>query len=179
MNIFLSGEGKTNYEIVMNSVKELDTVRLQKQCVESWQLLSLAVEERENGKEIKAGHSHHPVYLFYKNNPKFIAWYGYNCCLEWEDRFSKIHSLTDMFLREMNNFGMVEEDEGFIKSIEVPDFTPFYMEGSLGQPNYIRTTENVSQLFRNKLCKKWDSDKVKGRPPKWTNREKPEWYKEF
>ena len=58
-----------------------------------------------------------------------------------------------------------------------PKFTPYYMEGSKGQPNYIRTTENVGELFRQKLIKKWNADKEKGRKPRWTNRQVPEFYK--
>ena len=48
------------------------------------------------------------------------------------------------------------------------------MRGSLGQPEYIRTTENVSQLFQNRLVEKWSTDK---RPPKWTNRSVPEFWR--
>lgn len=58
-----------------------------------------------------------------------------------------------------------------------PPFTPYYMEGSKDSHNYIRTTKNVSSLFQNKLCKKWDNDKEKGREPKWTKRDVPEFYK--
>ena len=50
------------------------------------------------------------------------------------------------------------------------------MEGSKGQPNYIRTTENVSALYQAKLITKWENDK---KPPKWTNREMPSFYKEI
>ena len=37
-------------------------------------------------------------------------------------------------------------------------------------------TENVSELYQNKLCEKWQEDIVKGRPPKWTNRLVSEFY---
>ena len=50
------------------------------------------------------------------------------------------------------------------------------MEGPKGQPNYIRTTENVSELCQKKLINKWQNDK---RQPKWTNREMPMFYKEY
>ena len=42
-----------------------------------------------------------------------------------------------------------------------PPYTPYYMEGSKGQPNYIRTMENVGDLFKQKLIKKWENDKIK------------------
>jgi hypothetical protein len=67
--------------------------------------------------------------------------------------------------------------EGYVQYCEKPKFTPYYMEGSKGQPNYIRTTENVSALFQQKLINKWNNDKAKGREPKWTNRQVPEFYK--
>ena len=51
-------------------------------------------------------------------------------------------------------------------------YIPFYMEGSRGSNNYVRTTSNVSKLYQNKLNNKWDNDKN----PKWTNRNIPEFY---
>lgn len=172
MNIFLS------QDTVADSVKDLDDLRLQKQLVECYQLLTLAIKEQQEGKEIKAGHYHHPVYLFYKNNLPFLAYYGYECCREYNYRFKKWHSLTWYFDNELECLGFYSFDsEGYIQALEIPKFTPYYMEGSKGQPNYIRTTENVSALFQTKLCNKWNTDKAKGRPPKWTNRAAPEFYK--
>lgn len=172
MNIFLPYENN-----VKKSVENLDCLRLQKQLVEVYQLLTSAIKEK-NGEVIK-GHSNHPVYLFYKDNPKFLAYYGYECCREYYYRTKKWHSLTKYFNDIMDYYRMFEydSDEGYIISMEIPKFTPYYMEGSLGQPNYIRTTENVSKLFQNKLCKKWDADKEKNRPPKWGNRPIPEFYR--
>ena len=108
----------------------------------------------------------------------FLAYYGYECCREYNYRFKKWHSLTWYFDNELECLGFYSFDsEGYIQALEIPKFTPYYMEGSKGQPNYIRTTENVSALFQTKLFKKWDNDKAKGRPPKWTNRDVPEFYK--
>lgn len=172
MNIFLSNDR------VSQSIQDLDDLRLQKQLVEVYQLLTLAIKEQKVGHEIKAGHYHHPVYLFYKNNIPFLAHYGYECCRELAYRNGHWHSLTDYFDNVMTDLGLFEfDDEGYIISMEIPKFTPYYMEGSKGQPNYIRTTENVGELFRQKLIKKWNNDKAKGRPPKWTNRDVPEFYK--
>lgn len=53
-----------------------------------------------------------------------------------------------------------------------PNFQPAYIKGVKGV-NQIITTENVGELYQKLLCAKWDSDKVK---PKWTNRDKPEFY---
>lgn len=172
MNIFLPYENS-----VKKSVEALDDLRLRKQLVECYQLLTLAIKEQQEGHEIKAGHYHHPVYLFYKDNIPFLTYYGYECCREYCYRFGKWHSLTLFFDRQMSDLGMFEFDsDGYIIANEIPKFTPFYMEGSKSQPNYIRTTKNVSALFQNKLCKKWDVDKLKGRSPKWTKRNVPNFY---
>lgn len=166
MNIFLPYEND-----IQQSVKALDDVRLNKQAVEAYQLLELAIKEKKAGQEVKAGHYHHPVYLFYKNNPNFLAYYGLQCCFEYYYRTIKMHWLENKFYEYF-----IDNNENF--SV-YPVYTPYYMEGSIGQPNYIRTIENVSALFQDKLIKKWQADKAKGRNPKWTNREMPEFYKEY
>ena len=163
MNIFLSSSS------AKQSIQELDDLRLQKQLVEVYQLLTLAIKEQQEGKEIKAGHYHHPVYLFYKDNPSFLCSYGRKCCIEYEHRFDKEHALKDKFRLIHIIYDLQFE----------PNYTPYYMEGSKGQPNYIRTTENVSALFQQKLIKKWEQDKAKGRQPKWTNREVPQFYQQW
>ena len=56
MNIFLPYEND-----IGASVQSLDDVRLQKQAVEIYQLLTLAIKEQQEGHEVKAGHYHHPV----------------------------------------------------------------------------------------------------------------------
>lgn len=159
MNIFLPYENS-----IEKSVQSLDDVRLNKQAVECYQLLTSALKER-NGEVAK---NHHPIYLFYKDNPEFIAHYGFLCCLEWEFRFSKQHSLFEKF-KSIIMFNDLKHPT---------NYTPYYMEGAKNSANCIRTTQNVSSLFQNKLCEKWDRDKEKGRTPRWTNREVPNFYKE-
>ena len=154
MNIFLPYENN-----VEESVRTLDDKRLIKQILETYQLLNNAIEE-ENGIEIK-GYKNHPIYKHYKGSIGFLSYYGYECCYEYWTRFQKSHRLAPFF---MGVKGLYPNHY---------HFTPFYMEGSVGQPNYIRTTENVSELYQDKLIKKWENDKVK---PKWTNREVPQFY---
>lgn len=161
MNIFLPYEHS-----LTASVSNLDDLRLNKQCLETYQLLSNAIKEM-NGEEIK-GYKNHPIYVHYKRYWQFLYLYGTYCCYEYKYRFGKEHKL--LFEFENIVYGLPKRD--------YVEFTPFYMEGSKGQPNYIRTTENVSELYQQKLCKKWDNDKSNGRPPKWTNRGTPSFYKE-
>ena len=174
MNIFLS------QDTIADSVKDLDDLRLQKQLVECYQLLTLAIKEQQEGYEVKAGHYHHPVYLFYKDNIPFLCCYGLICCFEYSLRFNKKHKLFDYFYSQSSKFMkklMSGSVRAYIAGYENPQFIPYYMEGSKGQPNYIRTTDNVSALFQQKLINKWNNDKTKGRPPRWTNRQVPEFYK--
>ena len=160
MNIFLPYENN-----IQKSVQSLDDLRLNKQSLEVYQLLQNAIHEVRGG--IVKGYKSHPIYVHYKGNRAFLATYGYECCKEWQFRFNKAHALTEYF---MDYIAIWDID------IEKVIYTPFYMEGSKGQPNYILTTENVSELYQKKLINKWQNDK---KTPKWTNREMPSFYKKY
>ena len=158
MNIFMPEE------TIYDSVKALDDKRLIKQILECKTILDIALDET------KKGYAKHPVVVYYKDYPKFVFAYMIIACEEYEYRFRKPHKILeftndnyDLFERYCNKF------YGLSESVK-----PFYCEGSIKDTNCIRTTENTVELFRNKLCKKWDNDKY---PPKWTNREPPVWYK--
>ena len=148
MNIFLPYENN-----VFKSVMSLDDRRLNKQILECTQILN-AIEKIKSGE--KGGYINHPVVQFYKDNSKFVNHYGYACCEVYEFISKKRHKLA-------GNFNV----------LTCPKYIPYYMEGSLGQPNYIRTTNNVSALFQEKLTNKWNNDKIK---PTWENREIPDFY---
>ena len=169
MNIFLPYSND-----IGASVRSLDDLRLNKQILECYQLLNNATKEH-NGEQIK-GYKNHPVYVFYKDNPYFIATYGMCCCMEYEHRFAKENQLTDDMVY-LFNYWENQIPHRVYERVAKCTFTPYYMEGSKGKPNYIRTTDNVGDLFKQKLIKKWENDKAKGRPPKWTNRQVPEFYK--
>lgn len=160
MNIFLPYEND-----IQKSVESLDDLRLNKQALEVYQLLSNAIKE-QNGEEIK-GYKNHPIYVHYKDNIRFLMAYGYRCCAEWQYRFHRTHNLTSAFMYCIASYGI---------DIENISYVPFYMEGSKGKPNHIRTYDNVSELYQQKLINKWQNDK---KPPKWTNREMPMFYKEY
>ena len=127
MNIFLPYE--TNFR---ESVRALDDKRLNKQILECYQLINNVVKERKGEKVV--GYKNHPIYLHYKQYFKALILYAWNCCMEYLDRFEKFHALHN----QINWLYLTEVDT----SIAIP-FTPFYMQGSKGQPNYIRTTEKV------------------------------------
>lgn len=176
MNIFLPYEKN-----ILASVQALDDARLNKQAVECYQLLTSAIKEK-SGDSVK-GHSHHPVYVFYKDNLAFLAYYGYLCCCEYMSRFDKMHKLFDYFSTQCSQLLTINTDFITIASMFgiylTPEFVPYYMEGSITDPDCIRTTKNVSALFQQKLIKKWEQDKANGRNPKWTNRHVPEFYSTY
>ena len=148
MNIFMPEE------MLTDSAKALDDRRLIKQILECKTILDVVLDKT------KKGYAKHPVVAYYKDYPYFVAEYGYFACLEYWYRTKKNHKYIHYFLYKSLMFCEVYPQ-------------PFYCEGLKTDPNCIRTTENTIELFRAKLCKKWDNDK---HPPKWTNRELPKWY---
>lgn len=167
MNIFLPYE--TNAK---KSIESLDNRRLNKQIEECKVMLQAIINKSTKG------YINHPVTQFYKNNPQFIAYYGYECCRELAYRTGTWHKFVEDFDYYMQRYHLFEYDEdGYIISMIIPKFIPFYMEGSVKDPAHIRAIENVGELFKQKLIKKWNADCEKGRAPKWTNREKPEFWK--
>ena len=147
MNIFLPFP-----EDIEASVRSLDDRRLIKQIQEAKVLLSVAESHRTDG------YARHPVAAHYRTQPEFLHYYGFLCCREYSFRFGKNHAYS-------TNFKACEYDGAH--------YVPFYAEGSKGDLNYIRTTENVGELFKAKLSRKWNDDKI---PPKWTNRTVPWFY---
>lgn len=153
MNIFLPYENPTL------SAQALDDKRLLKQILETRQILKVAKGESE-------GYKNHPITKHYIEYPEFLIYYGYCCCCsEYKYRFHKEHAYYNYFKEEYFN---IDKEKLF--------WIPFYAAGAKNSPNCVRTTENVSELYHNKLCEKWREDTAKGRPPKWTNREIPIFY---
>lgn len=150
MNIFLPFP-----EDVPRSAAVLDDRRLVKQILECKILLDIAVQNRTDG------YSRHPVAVHYRTQHNFLSYYGWTCCREYLHRFDRKHAYEPIF----EPFGVDETQ---------PDYIPFYAEGSRTDPNSIRTTENVGELFRAKLCRKWQTDRTE---PRWTNRTAPEFYR--
>ena len=161
MNIFMPE--RTIYE----SVKALDDKRLIKQILECKTILDVAFDET------KKGYARHPVVVYYKDYPMFVACYGLFACMEYNHRFDKVHNAHRNFWIVYDSLKVQLYGLEFGEKIIEPCVKHFYCEGAKTDPNCIRTTENTVELFRNKLCKKWDNDKY---PPKWTNRQPPKWY---
>ena len=152
MNIFLPYENSPTYSAMV-----LDDKRLLKQILETRQILQVAEGESE-------GFKNHPITKHYIQYKAFLAYYGCCCCLEYAYRFNKRHKYCDYFEKKNNEYR------------DWANYVPYYAAGAKNSPNCVRTTENVSELYQNKLCEKWDEDTTKGRPPKWTRHITPEFY---
>ena len=150
MNVFLPYPNN-----IPLSVRCLDDKRLNKQILETFQILQAS-------KGLSEGYKNHPIVKHYIKFPKFLNSYGYLCCEEYKYRFNKSHKLSSEFTL-----------------YSTPWYIPFYAAGSINTPECIRTTENVGELYKQKLINKWESDKIKGKPSKWTNRSIPNFYSDF
>lgn len=146
MNLFLPEKS------ISESVACLDDRRLIKQILE----VAVLIDDAK-------GYKNHPVKVFYSKDKEFLAHYGYVCCTEYFYRFRRTHVFTDDFFRV--DFRI--DNELWKRGL--------YASGSKSSPEYVRETDPsmVRQLFKQKLISKWKNDKI---PPKWTNREPPEWY---
>ena len=152
MNLFMP------YPSVIKSVGALDDRRLIKQILECKVILDIAL-----GK--KSGYAKHPVCVHYKDYVKFVAYYANQACCEYTLRFRKDHSYEKDFIH------MYVHAATPTKPLEI-----LYAAGSKGSKDCIRATgKKVHDMFKQKLIEKWNNDKV---PPKWTNWEIPEFYKE-
>ncbi len=150
MNIFLPYP-----ESAARSAAALDDRRLVKQILECKILLDIATQNRTDG------YARHPVAVHYRGQTDFLRFYGLECCREYLHRFNRPHAYAPYF-------AALRAGE------KQPDYIPFYAEGSRTDPKSIRTTENVGDLFRAKLCRKWQTDRTE---PRWTNRTAPEFYR--
>lgn len=164
MNIFLPYP-----DDIKKSVQSLDSLRLNKQIIEAKVLLDGALAYAKG--EVENGYFKHPVAQFYKDNPQFLAWYGYECCLEYKYRFEKEHQ-DERYFRDNEIWEVCPDEDGFIP----PKFTPYYMELPKSDPNHIRTTIKVAELFVAKLIKKWLNDK---KEPNWGKRGAPAFWKNY
>ena len=156
MNVFMPCKS------IEESVRALDDKRLIKQILECMQIIEANTRVLDG--EQNVGYANHPVVSHYRYQfygELFIGQYANACCFEYLYRFNKEHIYWDFFIP----YGNIGAEVDFI-----------YAEGSKNSPDCIRETDNekVHELFKQKLIKKWNSDKY---PPKWTNRESPSWYK--
>lgn len=163
MNVFLPYERN-----LKKSVQCLDDLRLNKQILECMQLLT-AYKRQKLLREEKVGYTNHPVYKHFTStsyNLYALMKYAIECCIEYQYRFGRKHKLEPELIYLRDNLLKYPDNIDYL-------YEPYFMRGSLGQPEYIRTTEHVSELFQERLVEKWLHDK---KQPRWTNRLEPEFW---
>lgn len=163
MNVFLP-----YINDIEKSVQSLDNSRLIKQIQEIKVLLDGA-RAYEKG-QVPNSYFRHPVAQHYKDEPEFLACYGFQCCEEYWYRFNKYHQYYDFFEYLCENYYKI--------NVQTVAYTPYYMEGSKNTPECIRTTKEdaVGKLFQAKLINKWLNDK---KVPHWSFRGLPKFFKDY
>lgn len=167
MQIFL-----TNKEL-RQCAKDLDDKRLNKIIVESMQIISTsfwindcdAAETLYSEKKIYLPtHEHHPLVKWCaenNDNYSFVIIYCIHLCYEYKFRFGKFHKtlniLYNLISKRYINFYPIEEN------IKMPNATTNH-----------KHIKNIYEAYKKELILKWNNDKIK---PKWTKRDKPNWYK--
>lgn len=163
MNVFLP-----YINDIEKSVQSLDSSRLIKQIQET-KVLFDGARAYEKG-QVPNSYFRHPVAQHYKDEPEFLACYGFQCCKEYWFRYNKYHQYYDFFEYLCEDY--------YKTDIQTVAYTPYYMEGSKNTPECIRTTEEdaVGKLFQAKLINKWINDK---KTPNWNFRGMPKFYEDY
>lgn len=158
MNIFLP------FESFKDCAETLDDRRLTKQILECKQILDL-ISNKKNDATYHSPYLNHPVVHHYFYSENFICAYALCMCQEFEYRFNHKHTYHEYFAQHY----VVD------KSHETTSI--IYVEGSKNSNSCIRETRSkkVHELFRKKLCKKWNED-IGRIPLDWTNRPVPIFY---
>lgn len=150
MNIFLPYP--TNID---KSIRCLDDVRLTKQILECQTMIDVASGA--------IGYSNHPIVKHYTKDQRqirFVRYYGFKCCKEFEYRFGKKHAYAEKFPRVAYFFG-------------TPQYEPLYLEGRKPKQLIETDPKEIEALFQQKLTNKWINDKF---VPKWTKRDIPKFF---
>lgn len=155
MNVFLP------YESLEESARCLDDLRLNKQILECFQIMQVGLGSSK-------GYRNHPIVKHWAMSLKSLSKYALYCCIEYEKRRGYQHKYHESFMDcAMNDLFQ-----------DAKPLVYFCAEGSLGTPECIRTydKEEVMKLYKQKLINKWLEDISKGREPKWTNSNPPDFW---
>jgi len=151
MNIFVP------FADPVESAKFLDDSRVIKMTLETAQILSTALQDRDSdGLLYKPTHRNHPVVIWTVERAEHLA---YTISVfdalanEYAFRFGKIHK----------SYAMLRSYIGKIAGIGVQDRPDFFCNCT-----EFKDIDDVHEAYRLTLQAKWSADK---RRPKWTNRD--------
>lgn len=164
MNIFVSDKDP------FISAINLDDKRVVKMVLETAQLLSTAIQLNGGEAPYKATHVKHPATIWTsqsKGNFRWLLYHGIALGIEYNYRFKKTHKSFHTILDI--------SDRGLIKHIPDGELSTFAncTANQLKGISFKHLDDPIEAYKQYLLCR-WATD---SRPPKWTNRTPPEWYK--
>lgn len=153
----------------------LDDVRLNKMILETAQLLSTAIHLCSEGK-IQSVDIHSKLYrITHKNHP----------CSKWtRESLGNYAWLYAYFNGLMAEYIYRKQKEHACGKLLKPILLgSSYMPDTPKTPHpnctIYKDEPNTIEAYRKYLCYKWEQDKIKGRPPKWTKQIPPVWYSNY
>ena len=163
MNIFA-----TDPNPVLSAVA-LDDKRIVKMALESAQMLSSAIRltvPTPDEHLYRNTHQHHPCSVWSRKNLHNFLWlydHGKALCAEYTHRYERRHKSEDIIDLAYNHLEVFGDPFPELSSETVFDFN---------SSGWI--VGDVFHSYRLCMMQKWlDKD---SRPPRWTHRDKPEWY---
>lgn len=156
MNIFVTTENP------VRAAQWLDDLRVQKMLLESAQLLSTACRYKgaTNGGLYASTHVNHPCNVWLRSCLGNFRWLI-------DHAIALGHIYYDIRGRNHASVDVVAEARYHFHRFDPGPRTPF--ANATPYPD-----DQVFQAYRRHLCHKWDTDI---RPPTWTGRQRPTWYR--
>ena len=163
MNIFVSDARPATAAI------NLDDKRLIKMILETAQILSTAVILNGGEAPYRPTHVKHPATLWAartRSNFDWLLLHGISLGMEYYYRFNKYHKSFDIILNIA--------DGNLQKHIPTGRLEPFANCTTNKEKGIsFKHIADPVEAYKAYLSARWNTDT---RPPKWTNRTKPEWY---
>lgn len=160
MNIFVTNP------LPGTAVKHLDDKRLIKMVLETCQILSTVMHLNGRNGPYKPTHKNHPCVKWASeslNNYTWLCMYFSAILTEYRYRFNKDHACSKFF-DNFVSFSSFTRLPNIRTEMKFVNCTPFKDE------------PDVFRAYKLCLLDKWAKDK---RPPKWTNRERPQFETEL
>ena len=162
MNIFASDSHARTAAI------NLDDKRLVKMVLETAQILSTAIHLNNGQATYKPTHIKHPATLWTARNKENYAWLFHHFVSllnEYTYRYEKSHKCASLGNELLKGILLIPEGK-----LEPFANCTTNKEKGISFKHVIDPVE----AYRAYLSARWDTDT---RPPRWTNRTKPEWYR--
>ncbi len=167
MNIFVTDISP------VKSAEALDDKRLIKMVLESAQLLSTSIFVHSHivhAQIYKPTHLKHPCTLWACKTSANWQWlfdHLVALCIEYTRRYNRAHKTSGILSH-------LTELKFHIEEGPMTDFVNCTSSESMKVD--FRNISNVQEAYRLYLASKWNYDKL---PPKWTNRQAPNWYNSY